>query len=397
MKGIRLRKLRILQAELKMTIRLTPDSERIPFRAFLTYERGYHLDISLYREVTNQVTGQTVFQTYTVGKPGPLDGVALYDPYVTKGHLQYKRFTAQSNNTTYAYDFPDMFRQALLSIWKQYLDKNKLKDYAIPKETFSYQELILDTTNPCKKKLSISSSLIKQIFLFLLVNSNDASSLLSPTIISSASVTISQKTSQSNEKESLDYLKRCGLLPRTCLQPENDCGIVAWRIHMKTPECPSGRRVIVIANDITYKIGSFGIEEDLLFQRASELSRLERIPRIYISANSGARIGLAEELKSLYHVAWNDPNDIDKGVKYLYLTPGDYSCISHMNCIRTEVIHEDGEMRYKIIDIIGRENSLGVENLRGSGMIAGETSHAYNLIVSVYIFLASPLLNLKRF
>ena len=161
--------------------------------------------------------------------------------------------------------------------------------------------------------------------------------------------------------------------------------MVAWRIHMKTPECPNGRTIIVIANDITYKIGSFGIEEDLLFQRASQLSRIERIPRIYISANSGARIGLAEELKFLYHIAWNDSKDIDKGIRYLYLTSEDYARVSHLNCVRTESINEDGEIRYKILDIIGKENSLGVENLRGSGMIAGETSYAYNLVVNISI------------
>jgi hypothetical protein len=130
-----------------MTIRLTPDSERIPFRVFLTYESGYYLDISLYREVTNQATGQTIFHTYTVGKTGPFDGHALHDPYVTKDHLQYKRFTAQSNNTTYVYDFPEMFRQALLLIWKQYLERNKIKEHSIPKDVFIYQELILDPTN----------------------------------------------------------------------------------------------------------------------------------------------------------------------------------------------------------------------------------------------------------
>jgi acetyl-CoA carboxylase/biotin carboxylase 1 len=192
-------------------------------------------------------------------------------------------------------------------------------------------------------------------------------------------------SSSLNLNQSNEYLEQCGLLIRTRLPAENDCGIVAWRFHMKTPECPMGRRIIVIANDITYKIGSFGIDEDLLFQRASELSRLERIPRVYISANSGARIGLAEELKFLYHIAWNDPKDIDKGIRYLYLTSDDYTRISHMNSVRTEIINEDGETRYKIIDILGKENSLGVENLRGSGMIAGETSYAYNVIVSIEI------------
>lgn len=151
---------------------------------------------------------------------------------------------------------------------------------------------------------------------------------------------------------------------------------------MKTPECPDGRAMIVIANDITYKIGSFGTDEDLLFQRASQLARLERIPRIYISANSGARIGLAEELKFLYRIAWNDPNDIDKGIHYLYITQEDHARMGSLNSVRTQMINENGETRYKIIDIIGKEPNLGVENLRGSGMIAGETSHAYDVIVS---------------
>ena len=31
----------------------------------------------------------------------------------------------------------------------------------------------------------------------------------------------------------------------------------------------------------------------------------------------------------------------------------------------------------------GKEEGLGVENLRGSGMIAGETSAAYNEIVTI--------------
>lgn len=101
---------------------------------------------------------------------------------------------------------------------------------------------------------------------------------------------------------------------------------------MMTPEFPDGREVILIANDITYQIGSFGPQEDLIYkvqphpslsplpspsvpmilQLASELSRKEGLPRIYIAANSGARIGLAEELKHLFHVAWMDPDCPDK-------------------------------------------------------------------------------------
>ena len=35
---------------------------------------------------------------------------------------------------------------------------------------------------------------------------------------------------------------------------------------LMTPEYPNGRDIIVIANDITFKIGSFGMQEDLLFK-----------------------------------------------------------------------------------------------------------------------------------
>ena len=85
--------------------------------------------------------------------------------------------------------------------------------------------------------------------------------------------------------------------------------MVAWKMSLKSPEYPDGRDIIVIGNDITYRIGSFGPQEDLLFLRASELARAEGIPRIYVAANSGARIGLAEEIRHMFHVAWVDPED----------------------------------------------------------------------------------------
>jgi len=102
-----------------------------------------------------------------------------------------------------------------------------------------------------------------------------------------------------------------------------------------------GRDIIVIANDITIAIGSFGPKEDILFLRASELARKLRIPRIYLAANSGARIGIAREFLSMFRVAWEDPHDPEKGFKYLYLTPEDYSVVisrGRENSIQTQLI-----------------------------------------------------------
>lgn len=134
---------------------------------------------------------------------------------------------------------------------------------------------------------------------------------------------------------------------------ENNVGMVAWRLTLYTPEYPDGRDVIVISNDITFLIGSFGPREDKVFGLASEVARKLKIPRIYISANSGARIGLAEEVKALFRVAWEDNNEPDKGFRYLYLTPEDYAKVSSLNSVRAILIEDEGESRYKLTDIIG--------------------------------------------
>ncbi len=63
--------------------------------------------------------GEVKFESYS-SKRGPFHGRQLRTPYLTRDHLQLKRYTAQSNGTTYVYDFPEMFRQALMKLWKQY-------------------------------------------------------------------------------------------------------------------------------------------------------------------------------------------------------------------------------------------------------------------------------------
>lgn len=64
-------------------------------------------------------------------------------------------------------------------------------------------------------------------------------------------------------------------------------------------------------------------KEDLVFQKGSELARAEGIPRIYISANSGARIGLADEVKAKFKISWKGTG-ANTALNYLYLVPDDY-------------------------------------------------------------------------
>ena len=61
-------------------------------------------------------------------------------------------------------------------------------------------------------------------------------------------------------------------------------------------------QVIAIANDITYSSGSFGPREDAAFRAALEHALAERLPVVYLAANSGARVGLANEVKQCLQV-----------------------------------------------------------------------------------------------
>ena len=56
------------------------------------------------------------------------------------------------------------------------------------------------------------------------------------------------------------------------------------------------------------------------------------------------------------------------------MTEEEYKTLSRLGSIQAEKVRKNC---WKITDIIGSQDGLGVENLRGSGLIAGETSLAY--------------------
>lgn len=60
--GPRLWKLRVLQAELRMTIRSSPGAKTSNVRLCLANDSGYFLDINLYKEVNDPKTGMVSTQ-----------------------------------------------------------------------------------------------------------------------------------------------------------------------------------------------------------------------------------------------------------------------------------------------------------------------------------------------
>ncbi|KAF8586337.1 hypothetical protein K439DRAFT_1659720 [Ramaria rubella] len=268
--------------------------------------------------------GTTILKS--IGEKGPLHLQPVHQPFSTKESLQPRRYQAHLVGTTYVYDFPDLFNKALHNLWLAARDTNP--SLAQPKAFIVSKELVLD------------------------------------------------------ENDELQEVDRA--------PGNNTCGMVGWVFILRTPEFPDGRRVVVIANDITYKIGSFGPQEDQFFYLASQYARKSGIPRIYLSANSGARIGIAEELLPLFSCAWNDEDHPEKGVNYLYLTHESFLKLQEKGTgsVLTVEVEENGERRYKITDIIGLQDGLGVECLKGSGLIAGETSRAYEDIFTITLVTA---------
>jgi acetyl-CoA carboxylase/biotin carboxylase 1 len=320
--GKRLWRQRVTEAEIRFSLVDPKFPESVTnTRLFINNLSGYVPNFELYFE-TKTPEGALIYKSLT-GDNGSRHLQPILTPYPLKESLQPKRYSAHIMGTTYVYDFPSLFRQSLSLQWEQYR-----------------------STNP---GVSVPSSILTSVELIL------------------------------NEHEELDQVNRP--------PGANNIGMVAWRFDLKTPEYPEGRSIVVIANDITTKIGSFGPQEDLLFFKASQYARSQGIPRIYMSANSGARIGLAEEVKKVFKVQWNDPTDVTKGFEYFYLTPQDYDQlnVSDKKSVNAHKIEVDGEERYVIDDIIGRADGLGVECLRGSGLIAGETSRAYNDIFTLTV------------
>lgn len=83
-------------------------------------------------------------------------------------------------------------------------------------------------------------------------------------------------------------------------------------------------------------------------------------------------------MKPKFKIKFSDPSSPTKGFDYLYLTDDDYKSLPEGTVVAKQV--PEG---WAITDIIGTNHGIGVENLRGSGMIAGETSKAYDEIFTL--------------
>jgi acetyl-CoA carboxylase/biotin carboxylase 1 len=302
--------------EFEMKIRLATEGDEVQLvRLSASSMTGEWLKLNAYKEVPDPVTGQSM-AFCTIGGDDE-EEECLLEPYATSNNVQLKRSVARRVGTTYAYDFLGLFEKGLLSDWSEHQEallRGGMAAPSTPENVFDAKELVL---------------------------------------------------------------KDGELKAESRLVGSNTIGMLAWHCVAKTPQYPEGREIVLIANDVTFMSGSFGVKEDDFFKAASTYAREKGLPRVYLSSNSGARIGLVEELKPLIQVAWKDEANPSQGFDYLYLKPEDYASLAEGSVIAHEETSASGEKQMAIDTIVGTVHGIGVENLRGSGMIAGETSRAY--------------------
>ncbi len=328
-------RLGVAHFEVKMICRFSPDSAPVPLRLLASNPSGYVLKIETYVEVKE---GNRIVFRYIGQKHGLWDGIDVTTPYPIVRPFERERSIAFAHSETlYCHDFLELFEHAVELRWEAFRAARPASHAR--------------ATRPAKTMRAVE----------LVVQWRDGGT--HPWTFADAS--------------------RLHLVQVSRPAGKNDVGMVAWLLTLRTPEAPEGRQLVLIANDITVMSGSFGTREDVVFDLASKYARERGLPRLYLAANSGARIGLSATVRERYRVAWVNATDPTQGFEYLYLTPADYAELAAKTAVNAERVVVDGEERFRITDVIGDEADLGVENLCGSGTIAGETARAYTDIFTL--------------
>jgi acetyl-CoA carboxylase/biotin carboxylase 1 len=255
------------------------------------------------------------------------------DAYAPLTQTQLRRLQAQASGTTYGHDWLTLIEVVVRKKWQAFVSERGLLASVVPRDPVEVQQLFLDETTDELKELSDSFT------------------------------------------------------PTPAMQT---AGMLVWNLTLLTPadwdhatQSIAPRSVVLVANDITAQFGSFSVTEDKVFAAASVLARAGGRPFIYLSANSGARLGLVSEVKQCFRAAFK----ADGAVDYLYLVDADYQRLASSNvAVQCEAVSAGSEKRWKILDVIGADHEhIGVENLQGSALIAGQMSLNYATIPTLSV------------
>lgn len=322
----RLNALKVTRVEIKFTVLRQEDTgsrkEKQDYRMIIHNFPKTRIKIEVFSENT---LAKNNTQMTSMDDPTRVESLIPYQPM---DNIEKRRRKAHEMETTFAYDWPELFQEAL-------------------EHQFSREKIPTGTRR-----------FVTQRELYL----NGERQLVEDTLgLRPIGANINPK------------------------DPSLDNGTVAFRLNLKTPQYPAGREIILaIVNDVSANV-SVGRKESALYTAAARLAIDERIPFITVQANTGARFGIEHQVAQRFKIAYSlkdpakgytDPSNVQ--FDYLYLTPKDYEALG--NQVICKLVRVNGETRYQITDIPGITESIDADSLRGSGEIAGVSDEAYDKI-----------------
>ena len=226
---------------------------------------------------------------------GPLDGKETSAPYPPIDQLELRRLMAKGKDTTYCYDFLTLFEEALANAWAFY-EATESEDAS-------------KSTSVQRTAVGVSKWLASKVFSGRSHAAKEAEH---------------KRLHRLHSIEMMLDGRGEELVEVTRPPGQNDVAMVVWKLTMSTPECPAGRELMLIINDVTLQNGSFGVREDVLFDLATQFAQKRGIPRIFVTANTGARIGLVDEVRNKFRIQWKNSLNPASGT---YMCPHTTLCV----------------------------------------------------------------------
>ena len=223
--GKRLFKLKVSDLELRCKLAVTSDTtQTIPVLFQVKNPTAFKFDVFAYVEARDAVTGKgTLVGLDGLGlKVGPLHGKPTKVPYEGLSVLQRKRYFCQQFETAYAYDYLELLNLALDKQWNEYSDELRAI-HAEPERRDDFLDAMKSpdpystTAVEEEERISVRS--------LLEMAKRKREGLRKP------------KELTYHVELILDS-KTMSLVPVVRENGENDVGMVAWLVHMYTPEFP---------------------------------------------------------------------------------------------------------------------------------------------------------------
>ncbi|EHY64824.1 hypothetical protein NERG_02227 [Nematocida ausubeli] len=149
------------------------------------------------------------------------------------------------------------------------------------------------------------------------------------------------------------------------IENKKEAAIFGWRFTS------DGFDFIFLGNDITVKNGAFSIDEGNYFSECARLAGDYKIPFVYVSSNSGAKIEVLEVIKSL--IKYDNTLDV------VYMEKDKYEALKDKEIVEVLEREINGRNVFEITEIMGNYG-MGVENLSYSAQIAKDMARLYKSV-----------------